>query len=795
MKNKTLFISILLAGLVGMNYSSAKEDFSKLDNDLLVRGVLRQNEAVDTGDLLTTYDAPVANNLVSNVLAQVNTPLNGKISIRFVAGIDSYTYDSARFNITLKDSLGAVVKEERSFEVSSAYLGIEVEGEVKYAADVFGEGYNYLIAYTLTDVPEDYWNYQFDVTASVGNEGNSASVATKRITDFYNVKVNVYNVDGTKIETKYEKVDIDTLYTVYAPSYDGLVASHDYVKGYLSSGEMATHNVYYSELDKWDGSSVSASFSGEGTEENPYLISSAADFALLRENTAAGTTYEGTYFKMTKSIDFDGANFMISTFAGNFDGNNCSVRGLAIENTAANTGLFANLTAGEVKNVSTYGKILGAGITGSIVGLSNGLVNNCTNYAEVKRNGQSGGIVGKATASIDNCVNYGNCLKNASGWNVGGIVGESTASVNYSKNFGDVQGVSTHIGGVVGSTTSSVSYSENYGKVYGASWGGAGIVANMGASTFIDNCTNYGSVDGTGQLGGIVGKTQGQITNCVNNGNVTGSGSSVGGIAGSDLATVVVKNCVNNGAVKGTTTIGGIMGRARGTFDNCTNNGNVTGNVVSKSYVAGIIGLTSGETAAGKSLQLDINKCTNTGEITGGQYAAGIIGLTYRGDITNCTNKGTINGTNTVAGIVAAMGWTSDGSSGVYRNKIDNCENYGAVKNSEYFGAGIIATVNYCDVTNCTNYGRIGGSGDNMGGITSALYGTATVSSCTNNGEIVGKTNIGGITAQLDGGAISNCKNNGTVTATNEGGLSGDIYGKVTAKQGTVDGVVQAATA
>ena len=721
MKNKTIFISILLAGLVGMNYSSAKEDFSKLDNDLLVRGVLRQNEAVDTGDLLTTYDAPVANNLVSNVLAQVNTPLNEKVSIRFVAGIDSYTYDSARFNITLKDSLGTVVKEERSFEVSSAYLGIEVEGEVKYAADVFGEGYNYLIAYTLTDVPEDYWNYQFDVTASVGNDGNSASVATKRITDFYNVKVNVYNVDGNKIETKYEKVDIDTLYTVYAPSYDGLVASHDYVKGYLSSGEMATHNVYYSELDKWDGSSVSASFSGEGTEENPYLISSAADFALLRENTAAGTTYEGTYFKMTKSVDFDGANFIISTFAGNFDGNNCSVRGFIIDKPDY-TGLFSTTTAGEIKNISTYGEVYGWGKVGSIVGEASGLLTNCTNYAKVYGQSNRGGIVGIANAKVTNCVNYGESLEHAGAWTVGGLIGVANGDVVNCANFGVVTGTTSHVGGLIGNAAAKVLESENYGTVSGMTIGGAGLVANLLPNATIDNCVNRGNVTQnvttsvwTGAIGGIAGKYQAgsSIKNSVNYGNLN--------LSISDVAK--------------STGVGGIVGAANAS----------TGDTVS------------------------ITNCINYGDITSVQpKVAGIVGdLKVNSTLENCDNYGDISGcTNTSAGIV-----------GLAASNVTNCNNYGNVSASSWNIGGVVGrNANTSTVTNCENHGTIVSTSGTIGGISGTNQGTVT--GCTNYGSVTGSNQAGGIVGNNQK-AITNCVNNGIITITN-GTEVGGIFGKNT---------------
>ena len=221
MKN-TKILSLLLVALFGASYSSANNvrvlNEATNDENLIVRHVLRQNAANEEGTIINATNAPLANNLVSDVLAQVNDPSNGRVSMRFVAGIDSYTYSNAQFNITLKNSKGEVVKAERSYSVSSAYLGVEAAGEVKYAADLFGEGYNYLIAYTLNGIPEDYWNYQFDVTASIGEEGNlttSENSKTKVALSMLdvNLKVNLFNVDGSLIETRYEKVATNEVYT------------------------------------------------------------------------------------------------------------------------------------------------------------------------------------------------------------------------------------------------------------------------------------------------------------------------------------------------------------------------------------------------------------------------------------------------------------------------------------------------------------------------------------------------------------------------------------------------------
>ena len=56
----------------------------------------------------------------------------------------------------------------------------------------------------------------------------------------------------------------------------------------------------------WDGTSVSASLKGEGTEASPYLVESAADLAFLAKSVNDGTSYEGKYFTQTADIDLGG---------------------------------------------------------------------------------------------------------------------------------------------------------------------------------------------------------------------------------------------------------------------------------------------------------------------------------------------------------------------------------------------------------------------------------------------------------------------------------------------------------
>ena len=79
--------------------------------------------------------------------------------------------------------------------------------------------------------------------------------------------------------------------------------------------ESHAHNATYKfteyETDTWDGSSISSMLEGEGTEDNPYLIQSCADFIYLRNNvlnfigTVSDSDIQFKKVKFTKNLDFN----------------------------------------------------------------------------------------------------------------------------------------------------------------------------------------------------------------------------------------------------------------------------------------------------------------------------------------------------------------------------------------------------------------------------------------------------------------------------------------------------------
>jgi len=363
-----------------------------------------------------------------------------------------------------------------------------------------------------------------------------ANDASHKAEETATVSTVVLNVTATKVtyaynaqfansefaaQTKTVEADVtleNSIATINAPAIAGRVPSHDYVKfGFHDAAATYTFTIYYSEVDVWDGTSVSASLSGTGTAEDPYLIQSGADLAYIAKvvNDAAASTanFKGQYFKMTKSIDLNGNELKIGmysaskVFHGFFDGNNCTIRGL--KNTQS---LFGMLKDGYIKNLSVYGSVTTTekkGVAGVVSYMSGATIENVTNYANITGVQQVAGVVGwlesNTTTFAKNCVNYGTI--NATSYQIGGIAGFAKGTLTDCTNFGDVTSTkSGYVGGV----------------------GGAAKDAKGSRS----NCVNYGNIKGTDYVGGVFGMINKETTDCYSYGTAAGTTANVGEVVG-----------------------------------------------------------------------------------------------------------------------------------------------------------------------------------------------------------------------------------------------------------------------
>ena len=379
-----------------------------------------------------------------------------------------------------------------------------------------------------------------------------------------------------------------------------------------------------------DGSTVTNAWGlkGTGTEADPYLVSTAADFKAMAEKCNAKHKGTGEYFKMTNDIDFGGSadnpvqlpaigkdgNAQIAKIAygfdGSFDGDGHTISGIYHTESDNNAkgkynGLFGCIDKnGVVKDIifSKNNYITGYNYVGSIVSLNMGIIENCTNYADITATGfAAGGICGfmvNGCGTIKDCENYGDvkAMTYASGICGGSQSGKSITTYNYlienctnSGNLSTTNGVGS--AGIAGSYSGAVKNCTNSGnaddtqgtsksKLYTA-----GIVSCASFAVDIDGCTNSGSISGVKNVGGIVGNVMKgdevttTIKNCTNNGTVSGQDLYVAGIVGNSARAeglVSVESCTNNGEVTSTGTAE-FIGNLRGNTTIGLGEGNVIG--------------------------------------------------------------------------------------------------------------------------------------------------------------------------------------------------------------------------
>lgn len=236
----------------------------------------------------------------------------------------------------------------------------------------------------------------------------------------------------------------------------------------------------------WDGSRQLWT-RGAGTEEDPFLIESAANLAYLSYMVGKAFNTEGLYFKLTTDIDLNGSedqqwipiglsgdayyedgcarnmapvcvgDYSDLTFKGHFDGGGHSISNIYINEITGTAGLFGALTATEgqtvVENVFVTSGYIKAtrcgGIAGTcnVIGYNQALVSHCWNGAEIEGS-SAGGIIGEKADVIQNCYNVGTVNGRLA---AGGIVGCVAAEVLECYNSGTVSG-ERYSGGILGGT-------------------------------------------------------------------------------------------------------------------------------------------------------------------------------------------------------------------------------------------------------------------------------------------------------------------------------------------------------
>lgn len=452
---------------------------------------------------------------------------------------------------------------------------------------------------------------------------------------------------------------------------------------------------------------------GSGTADDPYLIETTQQLYSVRN-------YPKAFFKQMANLEFKDEDFLRGglfynggygwtgcDFCGSYDGNGYTVCGFK-----GATGVFKSLDSATVKNI----KITDA---------------NITNVAETELYYDSfywhgvGALANIAEDStVENCHTYGDIeLKSTDDIDNGGLIGvilkTNVRNCTNSCNF-SVDGEESRLGGLIGAVLgdSEIKKCINSGTLISYNGSVGGISSFSRGCGLIDDCENYGNIDGKNEY--------------EYSGGILGIGATSGGSA-------IIKNCYNAGTVRGYRDVGGIVGdlQTSGLISNCVNTGNVVG---LDTYVSG-----------------------------GANYIGGIAGSSP--SIENCINKGYVFSRSTPLDYAVSWGWYDCVSGIGTASTIRGCVNYGEVHTTHL--AGGISSGRWGQIiSDCYNYGNV--SARVSGGITGS--GSPSVSKCYNSGAVYGSNSAGGIAGTMSEN-VSDCYNTGTIEGGENGGIVGHLNG------------------
>ena len=324
--------------------------------------------------------------------------------------------------------------------------------------------------------------------------------------------------------------------------------------------------------------------SGNGTVNNPYIVTTPEQLDAVRDNLTAhfrlgndidltaylasggaGNSKWGTegwepigyfYFSLEEGWD----PIRRTAFSGSFDGNGFKITGLWINRTTEYVGFFG-VSIGTIRNIgieTSPDGINGAGHVGVLVGHISARVGgspsvtNCYSFGNVASSseytghGLAGGLVGFNEGSITNSFSICNVTGPSIGNNGnGGLVGWNRGPINNSFATGNVNG--GRAGGLVGWLEGgSITNSYATGNVNGDREAG-GLVAIMStwqATSSINGCYATGDVSTiNGRAGGLMGAVSdgSSISNSYATGKITGS-NIVEGLIGQQNGIVTIQN-------------------------------------------------------------------------------------------------------------------------------------------------------------------------------------------------------------------------------------------------------------
>jgi len=261
--------------------------------------------------------------------------------------------------------------------------------------------------------------------------------------------------------------------------------------------------------------------SGNGTEANPYIISTKKHLENLAYFVNSGVDFLGKHFKLSQNIVVNAgwrlwiaslfASKWISigkgerSFQGTFDGNGFAVSGIYINGNSGDiVGLFGALgSSGTIKNLGvTNTDIKTDNRAAGLVYYSEGTIINCYSTGRVvAKYDFAGGLVGYCDSSCRIISSYSTV--SVSGQNsIGGLAGINEGFISGSYSTGKVNGKIHHLTQTLSDLRYLIPRRPNRS---------AGGLAGSNKGTII-NSHSSSDVTGIEYVGGLVGSNEGTIS-------------------------------------------------------------------------------------------------------------------------------------------------------------------------------------------------------------------------------------------------------------------------------------------
>ncbi len=563
--------------------------------------------------------------------------------------------------------------------------------------------------------------------------------------------------------------------------------------------------------------------SGDGTAEDPYLISTAEEFSLL----SWYSNVLNKHITLTANLDLSGITPYpigdLGPFTGMFDGNGHTISNAVIEQPGSDyVGLFGSVgIGGQINNLGVQNAIItGRNCVGTLAGINmqRSTITLCYANGSAKGSGDFiGGLVGNNDRGcIINCFAASSVNGNR---RVGGLSGRNlSGSIMSCYATGSVTGGSKYVGGLVGENwegTVTTSFWDIQTSGRASSAGGKGLTTEQMKT--MSNFQNSGwdfvgeSANGLNDYWQMEANEYPHFT--IHTWTLAGDGTVTHPYVistPSDLGKVWLRPTAcfrlnNNIDLSGISWSSSVVPRFSGVFDGQgfavshltinlpeyiymglfgrIDSGSQLRNLrvesisnTGQDYVGGLAGLNSGS----------IISCSATGEVSGPDnydwYVGGLVG-DNSGSITASYATGEVIGYYCVGGLV---GHSSGSITSSYATGEVNGYQYvgglvGSNGDQQFDGGG---SITFCYATDSVigsdNY--VGGLvGDNSGLITSS-YATGEVSGSGNNIFGLAGTN-------RYGGMITACFWDIETSGKNKGvdyGSSGGVTGKTTAEMQTL---------